>query len=160
MTTKEKQFWKAKSSAGRKPIFKSPEQLWESSVEYFKWCEENPLYEYKPFHYQGETSIEPVPKMRAMTIQGLCLFLDIGQQTLADYGKKDKFSGVVKEIKDCIYTQKFSGAAADLLNSNIIARDLGLTDKQAVEVEDKTDLSKLEEVIKILEENGIDPKSI
>ena len=32
--------------------------------------------------------------------------------------------------EEIIYNQKFTGAAADLLNPNIIARELGLADKQ------------------------------
>ena len=45
--------------------------------------------------------------------------------------KLDKdFSQVVNTIKEIIETQKFEGASAGLLNPNIIARDLGLTDKK------------------------------
>jgi hypothetical protein len=33
-------------------------------------------------------------------------------------------------VEEIIRTQKFEGASADLLNPNIIARDLGLADKQ------------------------------
>jgi hypothetical protein len=36
---------------------------------------------------------------------------------------------ITLEIEKVIYNQKFTGAAADLLNSNIIARELGLSDK-------------------------------
>jgi poly(A) polymerase Pap1 len=39
------------------------------------------------------------------------------------------FSTVITDIEKTIYTQKFQGASADLLNANIIARDLGLSDK-------------------------------
>jgi hypothetical protein len=68
--------------------------------------------------------------MRAMTIAGLCIFLDIDQTTWRDYGTKKDFSRVVTRAEEVIRSQKFAGAAADLLNANIIARDLGLTDKQ------------------------------
>jgi len=40
------------------------------------------------------------------------------------------------------YTQKFEGAAANLFNANIIARDLGLKDKQQYEVNNVTSLSR------------------
>ncbi len=126
---KENRFWMARSSHGRKPIFESPEQLWTASCEYFQWCEDNPLYETKAFAFQGVVTTEEIPKMRAMTVAGLCLFLDVSQDCLSDYGKRKDFIGLVADIKQTIYQQKFSGAAADLLNSNIIARDLGLKDK-------------------------------
>jgi len=39
------------------------------------------------------------------------------------------FSTVIADIEAVIKSQKFQGAAAGLLNANIIARDLGLADK-------------------------------
>jgi hypothetical protein len=39
------------------------------------------------------------------------------------------FSQVITRIEKIIYNQKFTGAASGFLNPNIIARDLGLTDK-------------------------------
>lgn len=130
---KGNQFWKARASHGRNKIFETPEILWESACEYFQWCEDNPLYESKAFAFQGESWVEQLPKMRAMTVSGLCLFLGIGEQTLGDYEKREDFSGVIRDIKQVIYTQKFAGAAADLLNANIIARDLGLKDNQNID---------------------------
>ena len=67
--------------------------------------------------------------MRAMTISGLCLFLDIDRSTWTAWKTDNDFSSIVARVEEVIYSQKFAGAAADLLNSNIIARDLGLTDK-------------------------------
>ena len=37
------------------------------------------------------------------------------------------------KAESVIRSQKFAGAAADLLNANIIARDLGLADKNQVD---------------------------
>jgi hypothetical protein len=123
-------FWEARSTHGRNPIFKKPDELWTACAEYFEWVEENPLYEDKLVTFQGSATHEPVAKMRAMTISGLCIFLDIGVQTWHDYRDKEDFSEVTKRVDEIIRTQKFQGAAADLLNPNIIARDLGLSDKQ------------------------------
>lgn len=130
---KGNRFWELRSSHGRKPIFAEPEQLWEAAAEYFKWVEQNPLYEDKLVTFQGAATHEPVAKMRAMTIGGLCLFLDIDRTTWPEYGKKDGFSQVVTRVEEVIRDQKFAGAAADLLNPNIIARDLGLAEKQEYE---------------------------
>jgi hypothetical protein len=129
---KGNRFWEARSSHGRKPIFSSPEQLWQACVEYFEWVEENPLFESRPFAYQGVVIQEPVPKMRAMTIAGLCLFLDISEDTWSAYRKREDLSGVCSQAEQVIYQQKFSGAAADMLNPSIIARDLGLKDKSEI----------------------------
>lgn len=127
---KGNQFWKARSSHGRKPIFENPEQLWEVCTEYFQWVEDNPLQEEKLFAYQGKITRETANKMRAMTLDGLCLFLGISDQTWRDYRKREDFLGVITRAEQIIRVQKFEGAAADLLNANIIARDLGLADKK------------------------------
>lgn len=126
---KGNQFWKARSSHGRKPIFASPDDLWEAATEYFQWVEDNPLWEDRVTSYQGVNTHEPVAKMRAMTITGLCIFLDISAQAWSEYKRRDGFGEITARVDEIIRTQKFAGAAADLLNANIIARDLGLADK-------------------------------
>lgn len=126
---KGNQFWKARSSHGRKPIFASPDDLWEACTEYFQWVEDNPLWEDKVTSFQGVNTHEPLAKMRAMTISGLCIFLDVTRSTWDEYRKREGFSDIVTQVEEIIRDQKFSGAAADLLNANIIARDLGLADK-------------------------------
>lgn len=123
-------FWEARSSHGRNPKFETPEDLWAACVEYFEWVEANPLYEAKAFAHQGNVTVANLPKMRAMTIAGLCLFLDITRETWTEWRKsRPDFSDVIRAADEVIYSQKFSGAAADLLNANIIARDLGLAEK-------------------------------
>ena len=99
-------------------------------TEYFQWVEDNPLYEEKIFHSQGMITRDTITKMRAMTISGLCLFLDICENTWTNYKKQPDFLSITLEVEKVIYNQKFAGAAADLLNPNIIARELGLADKQ------------------------------
>ncbi len=126
-------FWEVRSTHGRAPIFGSPEQLWGACCEYFAWIEANPLYEAKAFAFQGTVTVESLPKMRAMTIAGLCIFLDIAVRTWGDYRERQDFVPVTMRVDEIIRTQKFQGAAADLLNANIIARDLGLTDKSEID---------------------------
>ncbi len=126
---KGNKFWQARSSHGRKPIFETPDVLWEACLEYFNWVEENPLTEEKLFHYQGAIVRDTVAKMRAMTVKGLCIFLDIDTSTWEDYTKRQDFIRVTTRAREIIDSQKFEGAAAELLSANIIARDLGLADK-------------------------------
>lgn len=141
---KGNRFWEARSSHGRSPKFESPEALWSACCEYFAWVEENPLWEMKAFAYQGEVTQEPIAKMRAMTLIGLCLFLDITDETWRTYRLREDLSGVTTRAEKVIYDQKFSGAAADLFNANIIARDLGLKEQSQVEdvTPDKGDRDK------------------
>lgn len=130
---KGNRFWEARSSHGRNPKFESPEALWAACCEYFEWVEANPLWEMKAFSYQGEVIQEPIAKMRAMTITGLTLFIDVTLETWRTYRLREDLSEVVTRAEQVIYDQKFSGAAADLLNANIIARDLGLKEQSQVE---------------------------
>lgn len=130
---KGNRFWEQRSSHGRNPIFKDPEQLWTACLEYFEWVEENPLQEEKAFSFQGSVHYAKLDKMRAMTIGGLCIFLDICDNTWLNYRNGKDFLRVVARVEKIIRDQKFTGASADLLNSNIIARDLGLRDISSVE---------------------------
>lgn len=130
---KGNKFWQARSKHGRNPKFTDPEILWEACCEYFDWVEKHPLWETKAFSFQGTITKARLPKMRAMTISGLCIFLDIADSTWDQYRTKKDFSGVITRVEKLIYEQKFSGAAAELLNANIIARELGLVEKKSVE---------------------------
>lgn len=130
------QFWKARATSGRDKIFSTPECLWLACCEYFQWVEDNPLIEMKPFAFQGDVTQEPVPKMRAMTINGLCIFLGIDQKTWSNYKNNEgyeDFFPIITQAESVIYEQKFTAAAADLLNANIISRELGLADKARID---------------------------
>lgn len=126
-------FWEARSSAGAKPIFSDAGKLRKSCMEYFQWVDDNPLWEMKAFSFQGTVTQEAIPKMRAMTQNGLCLFLDISEDTWRRYRDNPDLCEVVGWADRIIRDQKFGGAAADLLNANIIARDLGLKDTSEVD---------------------------
>lgn len=135
---KGNQFWKLRSKHGRDKLFATPELLWEAACEYFQWCEDNPLEEEKVFQYQGAIVRTKVNKIRAMTLSQLCIYLDCSaayfrafKSTLKEEDKD--FLTIINKIEETIYNQKFQGASADLLNANIIARELGLSDKQSVE---------------------------
>lgn len=118
---------------GQPPSFKSPEEMWERALKYFEDCKKDTsLAEAKPFAFQGGSWLESVPKMRAMTQHGLCAYLNISVSTWHNYKDKPEYLQVTGLIEQVIYEQKFSGAAAGLLNANIIARDLGLADKQEI----------------------------
>lgn len=147
-------FWEARSSHGRNPIFATPEDLWVAATEYFLWVTENPLYADQLVTFQGSATHEPVAKMRAMTMVGLCNFLDIGTSTWADYRGREGFSEIVSRVEAVIFQQKFEGAAADLLNPNIIARDLGLADKRQLGNDPDNPLPAQQVTIFALPDNG------
>jgi hypothetical protein len=130
-------FWELRSKHGRDKLFQSPKLLWDAACEYFEWCEDNPLIE---IDFKGKDADQvELPKMRAFTMQGLCLYLNCGTAYFRNFKNEKRaqgqgFKSVIAKIEETIYTQKFTGAAAGFLNANIIARDLGLTDKQELDV--------------------------
>lgn len=142
-----------------KPKKYTPEQLWEKSLEYFAWCDDNPIMvteqvkmpqrlssemikELKPAQIKAfmRQTIE-LPRQRAYTIEGLCLFLNISRETFDNYSKceanevtsKDvaqTYVDVSRAIRDIINKQHLECGYAETLNPNIAIRKLGLTDKK------------------------------
>lgn len=130
---KGNQLWKLRETHGRPLDYGTPEELRAACIEYFKWVEDNPLKSSEPVKFQGAGKLMEVPKMRAMTQVGLCLHLGISQQTWGNYAKRSEdFLEVTTWAEGVMFEQKFSGAAADMLNANLIARELGLADKQTI----------------------------
>jgi hypothetical protein len=146
-------FWEIRSKHGRDRLFETPELLWEAAIEYFQWCIDNPFQEQVVFHAQGVITKDFINKIRPFTMQGLCSYLDCNtvyfnhfakdleeaSTEISDEAKKINadFSKIVTHIRETVYNQKFSGAASGFLNPNIIARDLGLTDKSDITSGDK-----------------------
>lgn len=127
---KGNRFWELRSSHGPNPRFEHANDLWDACCEYFEWVQDNPLLEAKTVTVGGKLKTVDLPKMRAMTLTGLCVFLDIADTTWADWRKNRKdLSGIITRVEAIIRTQKFEGAAADLLNANIIAREIGLAER-------------------------------
>ena len=121
-------FWKLRTKHGRDKKF-SPTELEKGIEEYIDVWGENPLME---TIVQSSKKFK-LPKMRAMTIKGLCIFLGIAPKTFYEYCKLNDYCNITTYVKDLFYTQKFEGAAAGLLNANIIARDLGLKEESKVD---------------------------
>lgn len=123
-------FWMARSSHGPNFKFENPDDLWKACCEYFEWNDSNPLFEDTVRSFEGDHVHVPVAKMRAMTIIGLCMFIDITMETWSDWRKnRPDLADVIKKAEAVIKKQKFEGASAGMLKENIIARDLGMADK-------------------------------
>lgn len=133
------QFWMMRSVHGNKKLFADHDIFWQECLKYFQWCVDHPLME---VDFRGKDATEvKIPKMRAFTWSGLEVFLDADLRRYKDVvnGSSDfphtfdeDFVRILLRVSKIIYTQKFEGAAAGFLNPNIIARDLGLTDKQEI----------------------------
>ncbi len=127
---KGNEYYKLRGKDGRNKKYETPEDLLKACNEYFEWCQENPLKEEMAFHSQGLITKTEVSKLRAFTLQGLCNFIDMSIMGFMLYEDRKDFVEVTTRVREIIYLQKFEGSAANMLNANIIARDLGLADKK------------------------------
>lgn len=126
------QFWMKATATGRPQKIQDKEELWKLACEYFEQSTRNPLKEQKVFANGKRMTVKV---MRAFTLRALLIYLDISDTTWYRYRNEEEFKDfreVIKKIEDIIYVQKFEGAAGNLLNGNIIARDLGLKDASTV----------------------------
>ena len=118
-----------------KTIYKTHEELIAMILGYFRYIEDSPLEEDSVFAYQGRTFHDRRAKMRAPTTAGLCAWLCISRETWTQWrggSRRPEFQPVVEWVDQMMYDIKYTGASAGLLNPMIVARDLGLAEKQEV----------------------------
>jgi len=132
---KNNQFWRNRSQHGREKLFATPELLWEAAEEYFNWCDGHPWYKIeanKNPKAKPADKLVKVPTAIPYTLSGFCLYCDASEGWWKEFRKGeniDDFLPIITRIEEIIRTQKFTGAAVGAFNGNIIARDLGLTEK-------------------------------
>lgn len=126
------QFWKLRNRHGREKLFKTPDLLWEAACEYFEWCDGNPWCTIKKKTKKTEEETEETPTQRPYTLTGFLIYCDANKGYWSDFKRANHqdFSEVITRIEEIIETQQFEGATVGAFNANIIARKLGLTDKQ------------------------------
>jgi len=130
---KGNQFWKLRLKHGRNCAIETAIEIWENFEEFCEWFDSNPLQEEQLIKRKITRDKEVVDryslnKMRAMTKEGFALACGVsGWDIINSYKERGKdFAEIITRIEKYIYDQKFTGAAAGLLNPNIIAYDLGL----------------------------------
>lgn len=126
------QVWKLRKSHGRKPRFESPEGLELECEDYFQWVNDNPMLAVELVKFRDSVTQVQVPKMRVMSITGLCLFLGISYESWRQHRSKPDFIAVITRVESIIYTYKFEGATAGLLNAKTISREISLTSNRKV----------------------------
>ncbi len=134
--------WQGRSTFGRNREYEDAESLWQACRAYFQWAHGTPLYEAKILASGQEV---PAAKMRAFTQKSLCLHLRVTEETWRTWRtNRTDLADVIQTVDDVIYTQKFEGAAAGLLNSNLISRELGLADRQELTGKDGGAISTID----------------
>ena len=109
------EYYKLRATDGAPRKYEDPEELWADCFAYF---------EQRGQIFWNE---QPVP----FTQGSLCIYLGITQSTWVEWRKsREDLSEVITRVDEIIRDQKLSGAVVGAYNANIVARDLGLADKQ------------------------------
>jgi hypothetical protein len=127
---KGNEFWKLRGKHGRDRIIQDHKALEENANEYFRSCIENPIIE---IDYKGKDADRvEMYKPKVFQKDEFAIFCGLSQwRSIEDLKKtSEDFLQVVTRIENTIKTQKFQYAAVGVFNSNIIARDLGLANKE------------------------------
>lgn len=122
----------------------TPTELMQKAREYIEDTKARPIMQNAIHQRSGE--IIQIPLQRPLTIEGLCNYIGITVKTLHNWEKPQQepktdeerernasYLQIIARIRQLIYEDKLTGAAVGIYNANIIARDLGLTDKREVE---------------------------
>lgn len=161
-----------------KPKKYSPEELWNKSLEYFEWVDNNPIMiveqtkmpqrldasmmkTMKPAMVKKFlTQTVELPHQRCYSLEGLCMFLNIDDDTFRNYSREvgyETYFEVCARIRKIIDKQHLEGGMAGTFNANIVTRKLGLVEKShnevnvnmpKVEVQDKETAKAIEGLFK------------
>lgn len=123
---------KAGPALSKKDIDMTPQELLEAAIDYFRWAEESPLWQAQVNVFQGEVTEYSVAKVRAFLLPAMATHMGVTERMLTSTLKKPEFENVAGYIHQIIYAHKYENAAAGLLNSSIVQRDLGLTEKTEI----------------------------
>tara|TARA_R110000772_G_scaffold31754_3_gene78079 strand:+ start:6551 stop:6973 length:423 start_codon:yes stop_codon:yes gene_type:complete len=129
-----------KNKVGRPKKLKSPEELWG---HFQKYVEERPSRAKPKGVWDAKQSITAQVMMEVpLTWLGFSAWLSMNNviADINDYktnkdGIYDKFSDIIKKIDTIIKSDMIEGATSGIYKENIIARMLGLADKQENKVE-------------------------
>lgn len=119
--------------------FQTGEDLRDACISYFEWATENPIIVDNVGWFQGRANHEEERKARPLTVEGLCVYIGIATRTWRAWSEESHkdfradLAPVIEEAEAAMYSYNFDGASAGIFNAGIIARKLGLSDKQEIE---------------------------
>jgi len=152
-------FWKLRESSGRKPLFSHPSELWNLAQEYFEYAFKRT---WDKQEWVGKDGIEVSRKMLLpFSKEAMCNYIGITVHSFNNYKQKKgkhlqehetnennisntneigiieaqneiDFFHICTRIEQIIFQQQYEGATVGVYNANIVARKLGLTDKQDI----------------------------
>lgn len=121
----------------KQKYIESPEKLWEYFTEFVNHEKNNPMYRRD---YVGKEGVAVnTPLQVPITFEGFECWLadneiinDLGDYSSNKGGAYEAYSTTITRIRNNCFSQNFKGAAVGLFNANIIAKKLGLVERQDV----------------------------
>lgn len=118
---------------GCPPKWNTPESFLESVLEYFQWCENNPITVDGVYGKDAVNATYERPKIT--TLGGFCVYCGSVPNTFYLYEKKPGFEEACSFARNLFSSNNIELASAGVANNNIIIRLEGLIDKKEVKSE-------------------------
>ena len=156
-----------KIKVGRPARFKDAQQLWEEALQYFEWCEQNPVEIYLKGKKRNSTK-EDAKEMqqgkvtRPYTLDGLCVWLNIQMEwgVFKSNSKRREdwaeFEKVINACEQCVRSQQITGAMAGLYSERLTARLNGISEKVDATLDQRKTTVSWEEYQRMLNGENID----
>jgi hypothetical protein len=115
----------------------TPEKLWELFTEFVEHEKNNPMHKVEYVGKDGErvnTELQVPIIFEAFEcwLADKGIISDLGHYAANTNGAYDEYCTIITRIRNNCFAQNFKGASVGLFNSNLIARKLGLSDKQEI----------------------------
>ncbi len=159
----EPNYWAWRKSVGAKKKIESPEALLNLAFDYFASVDERPvlIQEQRKGTIRVDKDAATDPDLRSIienpiielksarpyTWQGFEAYLSergiVANLEDYRYNKEDRYTAyapVIRAINNEMYAQKFEGAASGTMRWNIIALELGMTQKTQITLKDEQPL--------------------
>jgi len=138
----------AKDSGEGRPMLYTTPELWKKAVDsYFAWCDVNPIMRNEALKSGVDAGrIIQIPIERPYLIEGLCDFLDISVDTFRNYEKGNGYEDfflVSAYARNRIYSQNLTFGYTGAFDAGLVARKLGIADKQEMKAEVNAKMQEL-----------------
>lgn len=142
--TRPRELWEIHRKFPGQRVFQTPEDMWDKAVEYFEWVKARAVAtEITVDKKTGEkTEISHAPVV--FHLSSFFAFVGMTRRTFLDYEQRPGFEDVTAHIREVIRTNQFDGAAVNLYNAGLIAKEIGLADRVEATVE--TAANRIDEI--------------
>jgi len=136
------QLWELTCKQPHAKLFASSRLLWRAAGDYFRWCDEHPWVASKSKQKANGTETDEAPTQRPYSVAGFLLYIHLPESGWEQQKQTapEEVRQTMQRIESTIDTQLLEGALTGAFNATVVARKLGLADKQEHTGKDGTPL--------------------